>query len=235
MTVDEVLAELESLGSEQTKKVLSRHGAREPFFGVKVGDLKTLVKRIKVDHELALDLYATGNSDAMYLAGLIADDARMTKRDLKKWAREAYWYMIAEYTVPWVAAGSRHGFALARGWVEAKKEPVAACGWCTWSSLLATRQNEEFDLDEVRALLERVSDSVHDAPNRVRYTMNGFVTSVGGYVPDLTDEALAVADAVGKVDVDMGGTSCKVPDARTTIEKMQQRGIIGRKRKTAKC
>lgn len=43
MTLDEVMARLEELGSEQTKNTLIRHGAQEPFFGVKVGDLKKLV------------------------------------------------------------------------------------------------------------------------------------------------------------------------------------------------
>ena len=75
MTAKDVLVQLKALGSEQTKKTLLRHGAREPFFGVKVADLKTLQKKIKTDHALALDLYASGNSDAMYLAGLIADPA----------------------------------------------------------------------------------------------------------------------------------------------------------------
>jgi 3-methyladenine DNA glycosylase AlkD len=48
------------------------------MFGVKVGDLKPIVKQIKGDQELAMQLYATGNSDAMYLAGLVADGRKMT-------------------------------------------------------------------------------------------------------------------------------------------------------------
>src|SRR6266496_3864313 len=100
MTATEILDELQSLGSPSIKKVLLNHGAREPFFGVKVGDLKKIQKRVKKDYQLALDLYATGNSDAMYLAGLIADDAKMTKKDLQRWADGAYWYMLAGFTVP---------------------------------------------------------------------------------------------------------------------------------------
>ena len=97
------------------------HGAREPFFGVKVEDLKKIQKRIKVDYQLALDLYDTGNSDAMYLAGLIADDAKMTKKDLQRWVDQAYWHMLSEYTVPWVATGSPHGHDLALKWIEAEE------------------------------------------------------------------------------------------------------------------
>lgn len=89
MTKNEVLTELESYGNENTKRVLLKHGAREPFFGVKVGDLKKVVKKIKVDHPLALKLYDTGNTDAMYLAGLICDPGQMTKADLNHWMKNA--------------------------------------------------------------------------------------------------------------------------------------------------
>src|SRR5436305_6600421 len=110
MTADEVVNELRSMGSESIKKILLKHGAKEPFFGVKVEDLKKIQKRVKTDHELALALYDTGISDAMYLAGLIADDAKMSKKDLQKWVKKAHWSMISEYTVPWVAAGGPHGW-----------------------------------------------------------------------------------------------------------------------------
>src|SRR3981081_3131644 len=124
-----VIEELQSLGSESIKKVLIKHGAREPFYGVKVEHLKKIHKRIKKDYKLALELYETGISDAMYLAGLIADDARMTKKDLQRWVEQAYWYMLSEYTVPWVAAESPHGWTLGLEWIESKTEGIAAAGW----------------------------------------------------------------------------------------------------------
>src|SRR5436305_14327487 len=94
MTADEVVKELRSLGSESIKKVLLKHGAKEPFFGVKVEELKKIQKRVKMDHELALALYDTGISDAMYLAGLIADDARMTKKNMQSWVKQEYRTML---------------------------------------------------------------------------------------------------------------------------------------------
>src|ERR1044071_7844985 len=117
MTTTEVLAELKSLGSESIKKVLLNHGIREPFYGVKIGDMKKIQKRIKMDYQLALDLYDTGNYDAMYLAGLIADETRMTKKDLNKWASKAYCAPLAGSTVSSVAAGSPHGYVLALEWI----------------------------------------------------------------------------------------------------------------------
>ncbi len=87
MTTEEIMVELHRYGSEQTKKVLIKHGAREPFFGVKVQDLKKIVKKVKKNHALALELYATGNSDAMYLAGLITDEDKGNLGKKRKSAR----------------------------------------------------------------------------------------------------------------------------------------------------
>src|SRR5215470_19862334 len=113
MTIEEIIAELKRLGNAQTKKMWMKHGAQEPCFGVKVEDMKKIQKRVKRDYQLALDLYDTGIADAMYLAGLIADDGKMTKKDLQKWVENANCGSNCTYTVAWVAAGGPHGHDLA--------------------------------------------------------------------------------------------------------------------------
>ena len=118
MTVDEVMRELERLGNPTTKRTLMKHGAREPFFGVKIEDMKKLHKRFKGDHALALALFETGNADAMYLAALISDPAKMTKAHLNKWVKAAYCPMLSCYTVAWAAAESRFGRELALEWMD---------------------------------------------------------------------------------------------------------------------
>jgi len=235
MTLQEVMAELKSQGSEQTKKVLVRHGAHEPFFGVKVEFLKKIQKKIKKDYKLAIELYNTGNSDAMYLAGLIADDTKMTKADLNNWAENAYWYMISDYTVAWVSAESKFGLELALEWIDSDKEFVSSAGWATLSSIVALKDDSELDLDLLNNLLGRVENNIHQAKNRTRYTMNGFVISVGTYVIPLTKKAIEVGKKIGKVSVNVGDTSCKVPVAVDYIEKNRKMGRVGKKRKVARC
>src|SRR5688500_6377459 len=122
MTAEEVVEQLRPLGKDSYKKVLRNHGVPEPVLGVKIEDLKKFQKRIKTDYQLALDLYDTGIYDAMYLAGLIADDAKMTKRDLRRWVARAHTAALYEYVVPWVAAGGPHGHELAMEWIESEKE-----------------------------------------------------------------------------------------------------------------
>src|SRR5580700_2524530 len=122
MTAAEIVEQLKPLGADTYKKVLRNHGVPEPLFGVKIEELKKFQKRIKKDYQLALDLYETGVYDAMYLAGLIADDPKMTKKDLRRWAEKAHCPTLSEYTVPWVAAESKHGLELALDWIDSSKE-----------------------------------------------------------------------------------------------------------------
>lgn len=235
MTKEEVFKELEAYGNEGTKKVLVKHGAREPFYGVKVQDLKKIVKKIKKDYPLSLELYETGNSDAMYLAGLITEPNLMSKEDLQNWVNGAYWYMISGYTVPWVAAEGKFGYELALEWIESDEEMIEAAGWATLSNLVALKEDEELDVKKLAQLLLHVEKNIHNAKNRVRYNMNGFVIALAAYVVALTKDAIRVAKNIGKVNVEMGGTSCKVPYAPEYIQKIINKGILGKKRKMARC
>ncbi len=234
-TVNQVLAALKKKGSAQSRKIYSRHGAPEEMFGVKVADLKTIAKKIKGNQQLALDLYDTGNSDAMYLAGMVADGHQMTKRQLNAWVKGATWYMLSDYAVAGVAAESRHGRDLALKWIKSKKTLVASAGWTTYSNLLSIFPDDELDLDEIKGLLNHVVDHIDSASNRVRYAMNNFVISVGSFVKPLLRQAKSAAKKIGVVEVDMGETNCKVPLATDYIAKVESMGRVGKKRKSAKC
>lgn len=235
MTAAEILQELRPLGSQTIKNILLKHGIKEPVLGVRIGDLKKIQKRIKQDYQLALDLYDTGIYDAMYLAGLIADDRKMTKKDLQHWLDTATSEPLCGFTVAWVAAESRHGWELAQKWIESKKERVAVAGWATLSSLVAIKADSELDLPKLKQLLQHVQKAIAKAPNGVRYAMNAFLIAVGSHVKPLSDLAVQTGRKIGEVSVDLGDTSCKVPYAPDSIEKFRKRGSIGRKRKTAKC
>jgi 3-methyladenine DNA glycosylase AlkD len=235
MTAAEVMADLKKNGSESIKKIFVKHGAREPFFGVKVEHLKTIQKKIKRDKALSLKLYATGNSDAMYLAGLISDPMAMTKAELNSWVKGAYWYMLSCFTVPWAASESRYGRELSLKWMKDKNEQTASAGWCTYASLVAIKPDEELDLDEITGLLGTVEKTIHTSQNRVKYCMNNFMIAVGTYVQPLLALAKKTAVAIGVPDVDMGDTSCKINDATAYIAKVEAMGRVGKKRKTAFC
>ncbi len=234
MTSSEILTALKKLGNESTARVLRNHGAHDPCLGVKIGDMKPLQKQLKKNYALSLELYDSGVYDAMYLAGLIADPERMTKKDLTRWVKTAS-KPIASYVVGPIAAASPVGWDFALVWIKSKKEIECIAGWATLSALASIRPDSELDLDEYQRLLHVVERTIHSANDSARYQMNSFVISVGSYISSLTDSATDIGRRIGVLQVDMGNTACDVPFSPDYIQKVKERGRIGKKRTAAMC
>ncbi len=234
-SLSEVMQELEGLGSEQQVKTYRRHGADGPMFGVKIGDLKQIVKKIKGNQSLALELWKTGNADAMYLAALVADGSQMSLKELDAWVKSAWWQMLSEYSVPWVASEHPQAFSIAKKWMASKHALIQTSGWNAYSAAISIRPDSELDLAEIEGLLKSVENEIDQADNRVKYVMNGFVISVGSYVKPLLSKAKATAKRIGLVEVNVGDTACRVPLATEYIAKIEKANRVGQKRKTAKC
>ena len=235
MTLDQVMSELAARGSESTRRTLLRHGAKEPFFGVNISDLKVIQKKIKGDQALALELYATGISDAQYLAGMVADGRKMTRAQIQKWVETAAWGMVSGNACVWIASEHPEGLAIALKWINSKKQAIAAAGWNTLSALAATVPDDKLPVKQFSALLDRVAKTLKSSGDDVRYAMNGFVISCGTYMAPLADEAVTTARMLGKVNVDMGDTACKVPEAESYIIKCRRGSPVAPKRKTVRC
>jgi hypothetical protein len=143
--------------------------------------------------------------------------------------------MVAEYNLPWVTVENPKAREPALKWMKSKKELVAAAGWCTYSGLLAITPDDALDLSEIEKLLATVVKEIKTAANRVRSTMNSFVTAVGTYVKPLLKQAKGAAKQIGAVAVDVGDTECKIPLATAYIENAESSGRLGKKRKSIRC
>lgn len=234
-SVQDILERLRALGSETIRNIYAKHGIGEPCYGVKVADLKTVLKSIKNDQALSLALYDSGVYEAMYLAGLSVNGAKMRLEELQHWADQAPNTSIAEYTVAWAAHEHPQAWNLALRWIDSDRELTSIAGWSTAACVLGTRADTALDLASAEQLLDRVAAEIHSAPNRLRYVMNNYLIAAGCALTSLTEKALLLAARIGKVSVDMGDTACKVPSAAAYIEKVRQKGLLGKKRKTAKC
>lgn len=235
MTAEDILQQLEELGTEQTKKILLKHGIPEPLYGVKVEELKKINKKVKNGNDIALKLYDSGVYDAMYLAGLMAEPGKMSAAQLQKWAKKATSPAIREYTVSWVAAESDHGLEKALEWIDSSDEHLASTGWSTLSSIVTITDDRELDIPQLKKLIDRVAKNIGKSPERVKYTMNGFLMATGIHVAALNEAAKQAALKIGKFTINMGDTACKVPYAVEYIEKAEGKGVIGKKKKSARC
>lgn len=235
MNVETVMQELEALGKERSKKMYMSNGAHEPLFGVATGAMKPMSKLIKINQPLAEELYATGNYDAMYFAGIIADPLNMTAEDFDRWIDGAYFYMISDYIVAVTLAEAPIAQEVADKWIASGDELRMSAGWSCYCWLLGNRKDHEFSESKIAGLLEKVKNEIHDAPERTKYSMSNFIYTVGvSYVP-LHDLAVETAQTVGQVEVKRENKKSSTLNAAGNIQTAVEKGRIGFKRRYVRC
>ncbi len=207
---------LEKAGSAQTRKTYARHGAEEPMFGVSFATLKTLYKRIGVDHELALALWDTGNFDARNLAVKIVDPAKMSSADLDRWAKTRTARMCHSY-VAHLAAEGPHARAKVDAWLASTHEWLRCSAWLLVAAM--AMKDETTPASWFLARLAEIERTIHTMPSAQRDSMNHAVIAIGCRDASLRKAAAAAARRIGKVEVDHGDTACKTPDAAQYIDK----------------
>ena len=217
MTTTQVLQQLKAAGTAQNRKIYARHGVETQMFGVSYAHLGKLRRSLKVNHQLALGLWATGNHDARVLATMIADPGQADGVLLEAWATECGDCCLAGG----LGKFARHtAFAEAKAekWCQHPREIVAVVGWVLVAELaLNSRTTDPW----FAAWIKTIEREIHQAPNHVRSSMNGALIAIGGRNARLEKLAVAAAKRIGKVEVDHGETGCKTPDAVTYIAKMK--------------
>ncbi|AKT42921.1 DNA alkylation repair protein [Chondromyces crocatus] len=225
MNIDDLMAELERLGSEQTRKTYKRHGSGDNVFGVSFAHLGMLKKRIKTDHALARQLWATGNSDARTLATMIADPAQSTLAEAEAWLKGITFPTLIDLCSRDVVSKSAYAREAVERWCASRDEFIGRAGWVLLGQLAAGESS--FPDDYFAGRIQEIEATIHGVKNRTRETMNQALIRIGGRSPALRELALAAAVRIGKVEVDHGDTACKTSDAVETIEKIWARNPKG--------
>jgi hypothetical protein len=235
MDFEMVMKELESLGKERIKKTYISNGAVEPLFGVATGAMKPLAKLIKKNQALADQLYTTGNYDAMYFAGVIADPKEMTEADFERWIDGAYFYMLSDYVVAVTLAETDIAQVVADKWIASGDELKMSAGWSCYCWLLGSRQDSEFSASKLSSMLDQVVNTIHQSPERTKSAMNNFIYTVGiSYLP-LHEKAVETAKEVGPVEMKRDNKKSSILLASENIQKELDRGKLGFKRKYVRC
>lgn len=220
-TAAAVLRELEALGSEPTRKTYRRHGVKGEQFGVLYAPLGKIAKRLKTDHPLARELWASGNHDARILATMIADPAVMTGAELDKWIRDVDNYVLAD-ALTGLASRTPVARKKMEKWTRATHEWIGRIGWGMLARLaMSDGTLTDGDFDRYLAEIER---RIHGSKNRIRDAMNMAVIAIGLRNSAFEKKAVAAAKRIGPVDVDHGETGCRTPDAAEYISKVKGRG-----------
>ena len=176
ITDQEVLRELEALGSEQTRKTYRRHGIAGELYGVSYANLGGLRKRLKVNHALAQQLWASGNHDARILATMIGDPAQANDRLIDAWAGDLCDYVLTDALVAFVSKAHNVRAWMER-WIEAKNEWTGRAGW----HLLGQLAMNDPALPDAffEPYLARIERDINAEKNRVREAMNNALIAIG--------------------------------------------------------
>ncbi|MGG0240328.1 DNA alkylation repair protein [Bacillus sp. AFS018417] len=235
MDFETVMQELEALGKERTKKMYISNGAHEPLFGVATGAMKPIAKKIKINQRLAEELYSTGNYDAMYFAGIIANPKAMSESDFDRWMDGAYFYMLSDFVVAVTLSESDFAQDVADKWIASGDELRMSAGWSCYCWLLGNRLDNEFSESKISNMLEIVKNTIHDSPERTKSAMNNFLYTVGiSYLP-LHEKAVETAKEVGTVEVKRDKKKSSFLNAYESIHKEIDRERLGFKRKYVRC
>ena len=219
MTVQETLSQLQSHSDEKVRQMHIKNGARENLFGVKMGDIRALAKRIKTDQKLALQLWETENIDARLLAILILKPRDLLPNEIEKMVASESFTWAADWFYNYVVKDYPNNEQFRERWINANNKMLARAGWSLTSGRVA-RNSEGLDLD---ALLNRIEAEMPKAASETQWTMNTTLAQVGIHHPEFRARALSIGEKLGIYRDYPVSKGCTSPFAPIWINEMVNR------------
>jgi 3-methyladenine DNA glycosylase AlkD len=216
MTVDEVLAELAALDDPKIRAVNEKHGDDH---GVNLTKLRAVAKRLRTRHDLALDLWRTGDTAARLLALLICRPKAFTRDELDTMLREARRPKVHDWLVNYVVRKSPHAEDLRRTWFGDPDPVVASAGWALTTERVA-RKPDGLDLSGLLDIIER---DMKDAPERLQWAMNHCLAQIGIDHPEHRARALDIGERLEVLKDYPTPPGCTSPYAPIWITEMVSR------------
>ncbi|WP_159467833.1 DNA alkylation repair protein [Dyadobacter sp. 3J3] len=219
MTLKETLTQLEAHSNPTMMQHNIKYGAGENQFGVKMGDIRALAKKIKTDHDLALELWDTENIDARFLATLIIIPKKLTHDDINRMVKSEKFVHVADWLYSNVIKFYSDTETLRKEWMASDDVMCARAGWSLTSGCI-TRNPDIIDLS---AILDRIEKEMSNAAPEVQWTMNNTLANIGIRYPEHRDRAIAIGETLGIFRDFPVSKGCTSPFAPTWINEMVRR------------
>lgn len=220
-TVTEILAELAELDDAKRRAVNERHGDDH---GVNLSELRKMAKRIKSNHDLACELWATDDTAARLLAILISKPKMFGQSELDSMLREARARKVHDWLVNYVVKKSPHADDLRQAWFHDEDPVVASAGWALTNSMVAKR----FDELDLPGLLDTIEAEMKEAPDRLQWEMNNCLAEIGIQHEDLRARAIEIGERLEVLKDYPTPPNCTSPFAPIWINEIvsrQQRAV----------
>lgn len=215
-TVDDVLATLAALEDPKIRAVNERHGDDH---GVNLTKLRAVAKDLRTQHDLAVRLWATDDTAARLVAILVCRPKTFTAAELDAMLREARVPKVHDWLVSYVVKKSPHVEDLRVAWFDDPDPVVASAGWALTSARVA-KAPDGLDLD---ALLDRIEAEMKDAPDRLQWSMNECLATIGIHHPAHRARAVGIGERLQVLEDYPTPPGCTSPFAPVWIAEMVRR------------
>ena len=171
-TIDGLMAELAALDDP---KVRAANQKRGDDHGVNLSALRAVAKRLKTQHDLARELWATDDTAARLLSLLICRPKAFELQELDFMLRQARAPKVHDWLVNYVVKKSPHAEQLRITWTDDPDPVVASAGWALTTERVA-KKPEGLDLS---GLLDTIEAEMKGAPERLQWAMNHTLAQIG--------------------------------------------------------
>ena len=219
MTVDEVMTQLEALGDERVRKQNKKQGASDKQFGVRLGEIRKLAKKIRTNQELGMALWATENVDARFLAILLIKTKKLSADEMDRMVRSVHFVRVADWLNSYVVKHHPDHEMLRQGWMTSDDPMAARAGWGLTAGRVV-RNPEGLDL---KGLLDRIESEMGEASETAQWTMNCCLAEIGIHHPAHRKRALAIGEELGVYRDYPTSKGCTSPFAPIWINEMVRR------------
>lgn len=185
-TIEAVMRELAAL---EDPKMRAANLTRGDDHGVNLSHLRALAKRLKTQHELAVELWDKGDTAARLLATLIARPKLFTAGEFDTMIRDIHAPKLLDWFVTNLVKPGRHAEELRLRW----KDQDGQIGRAGWSLTIerVVKAPEGLDLE---ALLDQIDAEMKATPEPKLWSMNHCLAEIGIHSPELRARAIAIGE-----------------------------------------
>lgn len=187
------VAELKRLGTKKTRDGMARYAIpSDNAFGVMVGQIRELAKRLGRNHELAQALWDSGWYEARMLATFVDEPALVTPAQMDRWCKDFDNWAICDTACFHLFDKTPYAFKKVSQWAKRKDEFVKRGAFALLASLaLHDKKSDDASFLKCLPLIEQAAT---DDRNFVKKGVSWALRGIGHRSPALKASALALSE-----------------------------------------
>lgn len=235
--LEQIIEQLKELGNDTTKNKYIKDGCDVETYGVKVGDLKTIIKEHKLrgNNDLAIELMETKNFDAMYLAFLIIKPNDIDKALLIKWADYCDYYRIVIHSLAYGIAEHNQLEYIADHFKQLGTDKALSIYYAIYAGkiIIDPNYNTQFIMELAHFIKDNINTVEYQSMPLTKVEMYSLIGYIGMQVESHLNELIELSNQIDenfKVD-----TNRRIGNNTNFINNCIKHNAIGKKRKSARC